>query len=68
MKALDKTQMKSFDEKTIKEKIAERREMLFKLRMQRGTKMLEKPHLVKVIKKDMARLLTLKNQKQTETR
>ena len=61
MKALDKTEMKTFDEKTIDGKITERREMLFKLRMQRGANMLEKPHLIKVIKKDMARLLTLKN-------
>ncbi|MCY4523258.1 MAG: 50S ribosomal protein L29 [Halobacteriovoraceae bacterium] len=64
MKALDKAQIKSFDEKTIDKNIAERRNALFRLRMKKGASTLEKPHIVKTIKKDIARLLTAKNNKQ----
>ncbi len=42
---------------------AQIREELFKLNMRRGLEQLENPKRIKMLKKDLARILTVKNEK-----
>lgn len=42
------------------------REELFKLNMQRYTGRVEKPHMFSLVKKDIARIKTILNEKKTE--
>lgn len=47
----------------IQAKITEVRKEIFELNLQKNTSSLEKSHLLKNLKKDVARLLTVANQK-----
>lgn len=60
---LKMSDIQSWDEKMILSKVSELRTELFNQRMQKATTGLEKPHRVKVAKKDIARLLTVLNSK-----
>ena len=51
------------DGKTIQAKVEAMKIELFTLKMQHATSGLEKPHKVKILKKNIARLLTVKKQK-----
>ena len=51
-------EIKKLDEKVIKSKIQELRVDLFNYRMQKTTSGIEKPHLIREAKKNIARLLT----------
>ena len=51
------------DAKTIQTKVEAMRTELFTLKMQHATSGMEKPHKVKELKKNIARLLTVKKQK-----
>ena len=53
--------VKSWDGKAIDAKVAELRKEIFKIRMQKKFSGVEKPHLLKIKKKNIARLLTAKN-------
>lgn len=56
--------VKTWDEKAITSKVGELRAELFNLRMQKAaTGTVEKPHTIKIIKKNIARLLTVKSSK-----
>ena len=52
---------KALDGKTLGAKVSEYKRKLFVLNMQRGTTGMEKPHLKKVYKKNIAKLLTAKS-------
>lgn len=60
---LKMTEIKDWDKKVITSKVSELRAELFSFRMQKATSGLEKPHRIKEIKKDVARLLTALNAK-----
>ncbi|MDD0854500.1 50S ribosomal protein L29 [Halobacteriovorax sp. GB3] len=63
MQRLKIEDIKGWDAKQIDAKTAEMRKALFDYRMQKSTSGLEKPHLIKIAKKNIARLLTAKNAK-----
>lgn len=63
MQRLKIEDIKGWDAKQIDAKTAEMRKALFDYRMQKSTAGLEKPHLIKIAKKNIARLLTAKNAK-----
>lgn len=65
-KSLELKDIQSWDLKMIDSKVDELRRELFKLRMKRGVANVEKPHLVGLWKKDIARLLTVKNNKKRD--
>lgn len=54
---------KALDAKSIDEKVSSTRKQLFELRMQQKTSGIEKPHVKKVLKKNIARMLTAKGSK-----
>lgn len=61
MAGLKKEEIKNMDDKAIDAKVQGLRVELFNTRMQKAaTGMVEKPHTLKIIKKDIARLLTQK--------
>jgi large subunit ribosomal protein L29 len=53
---------KSLDAKAIEAKVQEMRKEIFMLNMEKTTSGLEKPHKLKVLKKNIARLMTAKGQ------
>ncbi len=53
--------IKKLDSKMIDSKITELRKELFEMRMQKVSGGIEKPHRKKDLKKDIARLLTVRN-------
>ena len=55
---LKMSEISKLDGKAIETKIAELRKEQFDLRLQKHTTSLEKPHLLKRLKKDVARLKT----------
>ena len=55
--------VKGLDAAAINAKIAESRKQLFDIKIQKTTSGIEKPHVIKDIKKNIAKLLTAKNQK-----
>ena len=57
------SEIREWDVKSIDAKLADVRKELFNLRIQKGTSGVEKPHLFKTLKKDIARLLTIRKQK-----
>lgn len=63
MENLKMTDIKNMDEKVIVAKVSEFRRDLFNMRMQRAAAGVEKPHVIKLAKKNIARLLTAKNSK-----
>ena len=56
------TEAKGLDGKAIEAKVAEIRREIFNLKMEKATSGLEKPHKLKVLKKNIARLMTAKGQ------
>ena len=60
MEKLKIEEIKDWDLKKIDSKVEDLRKMLFDFRMQKGVMSLEKPHLVKDVKKSIARLLTVR--------
>ena len=58
---LKMSEIKNWDKLTIDTKISALRVELFSHRMTKSTSGIEKPHQLKDIKKDIARLLTVKN-------
>lgn len=55
--------IQKMDEKAIEAKVQTLRTELFTLKMQHATSGLEKPHKLNELRKDIARLLTVKKQK-----
>ena len=60
---LKMNEIENWDSKLIGDKIDSLRRELFDFNMQKATSRLEKPHMIRVLKKDIARLLTVKNLK-----
>ncbi len=60
---LKMSEISEWDNKLIDSKISELRMELFNFRMSKASAGLEKPHLIKNVKKDIARLLTVKTSK-----
>ncbi len=60
---LDFNEIKEWDKATCAAKVSEFRVELFRLRMQKTTSGLTAPHKLKVIKKNIARILTTQNAK-----
>lgn len=58
------SEIKEWDEKTIQAKVEDLRKNYFELRMQRKTTGVDKPHMLKDIRKDIARCLTVLGSKQ----
>ena len=63
MKALNYNDVKDWSLAEIDNKVLESRKSLFDLKMQKSTSGLEKPHLIKILKKNIAKLMTAKNSK-----
>ncbi len=57
---LNNDEIKNMDEQAIERKLSELRLDLFKMKMQKTTSGIEKPHLLKDARKNIARLLTVK--------
>jgi large subunit ribosomal protein L29 len=57
---LNNDEIKKLDDQAVDRKLSEIRLDLFKMKMQKTTSGIEKPHLMKVAKKNIARLLTVK--------
>lgn len=53
-------EVKDLDAAAIDSKVSEMRREIFNMRMEKATAGLEKPHKLKVLKKNIARLLTAK--------
>lgn len=60
---LNYNDVKGWEVKQVDSKITELRKEMFSLRMQKVAAGIEKPHRLKSIKKDIARLMTAKNAK-----
>ena len=63
-KLLKMSEVNKLDSSAIKQKISEYRKELFELNLQKNTTSVEKPHLLKTLKRDIARLLTVLNTKE----
>lgn len=63
MSMLKMEEIKTWDAKAIDAKVSELRKSLFDYRMQKTVSGLEKPHVIKEAKKNIARLLTVKSAK-----
>ena len=60
-------EIKKMDDESIDRKLSDIRGDLFTHKMQMKTSGIEKPHLIKVAKKDIARLLTEKSKRKLES-
>lgn len=60
---LKMSEVNKMDTASINAKVNELRKELFELKLQKSTTNVEKPHLLKTIKKDIARLFTAANNK-----
>lgn len=60
---LKMNEIAGWENSAIDKKVEELKVELFNIRMQKTTSGIEKPHVIKQIKKDIARLLTAKNAK-----
>jgi len=60
---LKMSEIKQLETNEINEKVTQLRKELFDLRLEKSTAVLEKPHRINEIKKDIARLLTVANSK-----
>ena len=58
---LKASEIKDWDAGAIVSKISECRRELFEVKMQQAATALEKPHRIKILKKNIARLMTAKN-------
>jgi large subunit ribosomal protein L29 len=59
---LNINEIKKMDKKAIETKVLELKKQLFDLNLQKITSAVEKPHVFKNIKKDIARLMTVAKQ------
>jgi large subunit ribosomal protein L29 len=57
---------RELDAEGLAKQLTESREELFKLRFQHATAQLEKTHRLRQVRKDIARLLTLQNEKKRD--
>ena len=62
---LKMSEVKKLDSAAINAKVSELRKELFDMRLQKATTNLEKSHLLKARKRDIARLLTALNSKES---
>ena len=60
------SEISTLDSKAINQKVSELRKELFDMRLQRSTTNIEKTHLFRENKKDIARLLTVLNSKESK--
>lgn len=60
---LKMNEVKDLDAKVLDQKVVECRKELRAIKLQKVTSGIEKPHRIKVLKKNVARLLTAKNAK-----
>lgn len=60
------SEINKMDATAIGQRVSELRKELFDLRLQKNTTNLEKPHLLKGLKRDIARLLTVLNSKESK--
>lgn len=58
--------IEGMDNLAIERKVLDLRTELFNFRMQKAATGIEKPHLLKIGKKNIARLLTVKNSRKTK--
>jgi large subunit ribosomal protein L29 len=63
---LKMAEIKKLDSAAVSAKIAELRKELFDLKLQKVTTSIEKSHLLTEIKRDIARLLTVLNSKESK--
>lgn len=63
---LKMSEIKKLDSTAINQKVTELRRELFNIRLQKNTTSIEKPHLLQELKKDIARLLTVLNVKESK--
>ncbi len=63
---LKMTEIQKLDSQAILQKVSELRKELFDLKLQKNTTSIEKPHLLTEIKRDIARLLTALNSKESK--
>lgn len=63
---LKMSEISKLDGEAIAQKVTELRRELFNLRLQKNTTSVEKSHLLTELKRDIARLLTAKNSKESK--
>ncbi len=59
-------ELRDLDVEALGKKLGESREELFKLRFQHATAQLEKTHRLRQVRKDIARILTVQNEKKRQ--
>ena len=59
-------ELRDLDIEALAKKLGENREELFKLRFQHATAQLEKTHRLRQVRKDIARILTVQNEKKRQ--
>ncbi|EFL51591.1 ribosomal protein L29 [Solidesulfovibrio fructosivorans JJ]] len=59
-------ELQELDVAALGQKLGESREELFKLRFQHATAQLEKTHRLRQVRKDIARILTVQNEKKRQ--
>ncbi len=59
-------ELRDLDVEGLSAKLGETREELFKLRFQHATAQLEKTHRLRQVRKDIARILTVQNEKKRQ--
>lgn len=62
------SEINKLDKSAIAGKVSELRKQIFDLKLQKATTSIEKPHLLKELRRDIARLLTVLNTKETESK
>ena len=60
------TELRDLDIEALAKKLGENREELFKLRFQHATAQLEKTHRLRQVRKNIARILTVQNEKKRQ--
>ncbi|OLN28746.1 LSU ribosomal protein L29p (L35e) [Desulfovibrio sp. DV] len=60
------TELRDLDIEALSKKLGENREELFKLRFQHATAQLEKTHRLRQVRKNIARILTVQNEKKRQ--
>lgn len=63
---LKMSEVNKMDASAITQRVSELRKQLFELKLQKSTTSVEKPHLLKETKKDIAKLLTALNSKESK--
>lgn len=66
MESIKFEDMGKMDDLAIERKVSDIRTEMFNLRMQKAATGMEKPHLLKIGKKNIARLLTVKSSRKTK--